>query len=150
MLGNEGMIHRGRGLVDLIAGKTPTLSGWTNNPTDAADITDGDITTFCTTGSKVAAGGYDFAYFEWNLGAFYNVMVGGVLNAVADAGTAKTYVAFWNGSAWIQNSGNFVSGATLRSSVTFTGHCSKVHVLVGSSAGATTTPNIREFHVWRL
>jgi hypothetical protein len=39
------------GLEDLIADKTPTLIGWTVNPTDAADITDGDISTICDPGS---------------------------------------------------------------------------------------------------
>jgi hypothetical protein len=39
-------------VTDLIAGVTPTLADWTVDPTDSADITDGDPATFCTAGNN--------------------------------------------------------------------------------------------------
>lgn len=137
------------GLKDLIAYTTPTLSGWTVDPTDTADITDGDISTFCTTGNKVAGGGYQYGYMEWDLGAFYHILVAGLMRASVTAGTVALYVFFWNGSAWIQ-------GCRMSSSSTFyhiapcEGLCSKVRLGFASTAAATISPNVRECNVWRI
>jgi len=144
------MIHRGRGLVDLIAGVAPTYSGWTVDPTDGADITDGDISTFCTTGNKVIGAGWQYAYFEWDLGALYNVICTGAGNSAADAGTPRCFLSFYDGANWILSSDDFVFGATFRHGFALGGMCSKVRVAITSDAAATITPNIREFNVWRL
>ena len=138
------------GLEDLIAGVTPTLSGWTTDSTDAADITDGDISTFCTTGNKITDGAYQYAYFEWDLGAFYNVLVGGVGNATATAGEPRIYLFFWNGSAWLNATNTLHTTAYVRHWSNYSGMCSKIRLGVTSSAAATIAPNIREFYVWRL
>lgn len=137
-------------LEDLIAGVTPTLVDWTNNPTDAADITDGDITTYCTTGDKVAAGGYQDAVFEWDLGAFYNVLVTGVGAVAATAGTPAATASFYDGAAWRTGEASLVYNTGM---TTFTMHgamASKVRLEIFSNAAATITPNIREFNVWRI
>ena len=146
----EPMIQRGRGLTDLIAGKTPTFSGWTVNPSDAADITDGDISTFCTTGNKVAAGSWQYAYFEWDLGAFYTVAVSGVGAGSATVGTPKLYAEFWDGAAWVRSHQLLTDGSTVRVFGLRGALCSKVRLGIASDAAATITPNIREFNVWRL
>jgi len=146
----DEMIHRGRGLVDLIAGKLPTFSGWDTNPTDAADITDGDITTFCTTGNKICTGGWQFAYLEWDLGALYNVSCSGVLAIIVSASTGRCFLNFWNGSAWLDTREDWMNGSTVKHCVCVGGLCSKVRLGIMSDAAATISPNIREFHVWRL
>ena len=134
---------------DLIAGVTPTLADWTVDPTDAAHITDGVISTFCTTGNKIAGGGWQYAYFEWDLGEFYDVLVGGVGVAAASAGTAQIVLKFWDGSAWVAGAAVAV-GATMRPIAVHQVNCSKVRLSIASDAAATITPNIRGFHVWRL
>ena len=146
----DEMIHRGKGLVDLIAGVTPTLIDWTNDPTDAADITDGNITSFCTTGDKLAAGAYSPAIFEWNLGALNNVFVTGVGAVAASAGTPAASVSFYNGATWISGETSLVysTGVTAFTMHGATG--SKVRLSIYSNAIADLTPNIREFCVWRL
>ncbi len=140
----------GPGLIDLIAGETPTFTDWTNDPTDAADITDGDISTFCTTGNKVAGGSWQYAYFEWDLGAFYSVVVGGVGAGSATVGTPKLYVEFWNGASWIRSHQLLTDGSAVRVSGVRAALCSKVRFGIASDAAATITPNIREFNIWRL
>lgn len=135
---------------DLISGVTPTLSGWTVDPTDHADITDGDISTFCTTGNKVTGAGWQYAYFEWDLGAFYNVLCGGVGASTATAGSKEIYVLLWDGAAWVTCKYNVATGTTVKSFATFTGRCSKVRLGITGDAAATITPNIREFNVWRM
>lgn len=134
---------------DLISGTTPALVDWTVDPTDAADITDGDISTFCTTGNKVAAGGYQYGYFEWDLGDFYDVICGGLMRASVTAGSVRVFLFFWDGSAWIQ--GQIVSeSATFYHSFATTAQCSKVRIGCTSTVAATITPNIRGFNVWRV
>ena len=144
------MINRGHGLVDLIAGKTPTLADWTNDPSDGGDITDGDITTFCTTGNKVAGAGWQYAYFEWDLGAFYTVLCTGVGNISVSAGGPNIYTKFWDGSAWITSTRPLQEFGSNRVFLPFGCECSKIRLGVTSDAAATITPNIREFHAWRL
>ena len=138
------------GLEDLIAGVTPTYSGWTVNPTDGANITDGDITTFCTTGNKVAGGGWQYGIFEWDLGAFYNIIVSGVGEICVTAGTACGYIFIWDGAAWITCASTTILGANLRNFSPYIGKGSKIRLCIGSGLAATITPNIREFHAWRL
>ena len=147
---DKNMITRGRCLVDLIAGITPTLVDWTVDPTDAADITDGDITTFCTTGNNVIAGGWDYAYFEWDLGAIYNVICSGVLANSVTAGSGRCFLSFWDGANWRTGTNDFVYGANIAHGFVTGGMCSKIRLGITSDAAATVTPNIREFHVWRL
>lgn len=137
------------GLDNLIAGKTPTFSGWTVNPTDAADITDGDINTFCTTGNKVAAGGWQYAYLIWDLGAFYNILCTGVGGLNVTAGNRVSFISFWDGSAWVTSNAYAANNPVVAFSVSG-GVASQVRLGIASSAAATITPNIREFNVWRL
>lgn len=136
-------------VIDLISGVTPTFSGWDVDPTDAADITDGDIATFCTTGNKVTAGGYQYAYFEWDLGGFEHVILGGLMRASVTAGTVVVYSFFWNGSAWIQGC-RHSSSSTFYHAAPCEALCSKVRVGISSTVAATVTPNIREVNCWRV
>ena len=135
--------------VDLIAGKTPALSGWTVDPTDGADITDGNISTFCTTGNKVIGAAWQYAYFEWDLGAFYNVLISGVGQVNATAGTPELFLHFWDGAAWISSYYSMTKDA-MRAFTLSSAQCSKVRLGITADAAATITPNIREFNVWRL
>ena len=147
---NEGQIHRGRGLVDLIAGTTPTYVDWTADPTDGADITDGDPTTICTTGNKVAGSAYQWSYFEWDLGGFYNVLTQLVGASNADAGVSFLHIEGWDGSAWIRTYSNLNGYNGLQIIVSTAFRCSKVRLMLGSNAAATISPNIREFCLWRI
>jgi hypothetical protein len=144
-----GDVIQSPGLEDLIAGKTPTLVDWTVNPTDAADITDGDISTFCDTGS-VDAAAWQSAYFEWDLGAFYHVLCSGVGSATATAGTSHTFIDFWDGAAWKRSAVSTSNGAAAVAFVAIGALCSKVRIALTASAIATVAPNIRDFHAWRL
>ena len=135
-------------VTDLIAGVTPTLADWTVDPTDSADITDGDPATFCTAGNKVCGAGYQYAWFVWDLGAFYDVYCSVVGNCVTTAGTGYMGIRFWDGSAWV-NSYSSISYNTAHAA-SCGAHCSKVALAIYSSAAATITPNIREFSAWRL
>ena len=147
---NETKNPSSYGLINLIANKTPTFSGWTVDPTDGSDITDGNISTFCTTGNKIAGGAWQYAYFEWDLGAFYSVVVGGVGAGGATAGTPKLYAEFWNGTSWIRSHQLLTDGSAVRVFGARVAFCSKVRFGIASDAPATITPNIREFNVWRL
>ena len=146
----EPMIQRGRGLTDLIAGKTPTFVDWTTDPTDAANITDGDISTFCTSGDKIASGAWQIASCEYDLGGFYNVLVSGFGTADVTSGTSYVYVKFWDGSAWQVPVNHVISGSTVRPFRVNSSQCSKVLLGITSDGATTITPNIRELNVWRL
>lgn len=115
---------------------------------DAANITDGDIETACITGNKVMGGGFQYALFEWDLGGFYDILAGGFGIASVTAGTAYVYVYFYDGSNWHRtinvNWGNNPPMLTVLSKA------SKVRLALTSSAACTLTPNVREFHAWRL
>lgn len=137
------------GLVDLIAGVTPTFSGWTVDPSDASDITDGSLTTFCTTGSKTLTGGWQYANFFFDLGAVYNVVASGVVGASATAGTVYYRVGLYNGAAYI-NSGSEVLTGTLAPAFSYQGMASKIMISFTSTGACDLTPNFREFHAWRL
>ena len=144
------MINRGHGLVDLIAGKTPTYVDWTNDPTDGEDITDGNIATFCTTGNKVTDGAWQYAYFEWNLNSIYNVICTGFGHISTTAGSGQVYISFWNGTTWYKPTAAFFYGAIPRPGTVHGDTCSKIRFGLTSDAAATITQSIREFHVWRL
>ena len=137
-------------LDDLIAGITPTLIDWTNDPTDAADITDGDITSFCTTGDRLATGAYNRAIFEWDLGALNNVFATGVGAVAASAGTPAASVSFYDGATWITGEASLVYNTGVTAFTMHGATCSKVQLGIYSNAIADLTPNIREFCVWRL
>lgn len=141
--------NKSYGLIDLIANKTPTFSGWTVEPTDSNNITDNNISTFCTTGNKVAPGGYQEAFFEWDLGSFYNVLLTGAGSMAATAGTPYIWIYFYNGTNWY-NPLRVSLGSSFRHFSTVGGKCSKVRIGISSSVAATLTPNIREFNVWKL
>ncbi len=134
---------------DLIAGVTPTLDEWTVDPTDAEKTTDGDISTFCTSGTKVAAGGYQYGIMEWDLGGLYHILLGGLMRASVTAGTVVVYTYFWDGSAWIQGC-RMSSSATFYHTYPCEALCSKVRVVFGSTVAATVSPNVREINVWRI
>lgn len=140
----------GAHLEDLIAGKTPTYVDWTADPTDGVNITDNDISTFCTTGNKVTGGGWITANIEWNLNNFYNVIATFVGHVDVTGGTGYIFVEFWDGTGWIQGNSSVVSGANILYGAIFGGKCSKVRIVLTSSAASTNTPNIREFQVWRI
>jgi len=150
MLKDSGMIHRGRGLVDLIAGKTPTFSGWTVDPTDGEKITDGDISTYCTTGYKVAGSAWEYAYFEWDLGGFYNFMCTFVGCGFSSAGTINFYLFLWDGANWIRTASTISSSSWPYAGLVGGGVGSKVRLGITPDVAATITPNVREFHAWRL
>lgn len=138
------------GLKDLIAGVTPTLTGWTADPTDQGEITDNDITTICTTGNKVAGGGYQYGYFEWDLGGLYNLLIGGVGGAGVTFGTSLIVLQIWNGAVWVSSTSFLAKNTGVVNMLSAVTSGSKVRIGLGSSVAATITPNIREFHVWRL
>ena len=136
------------GLKDLIAGVTPTFSGWTVDPTDVADITDGDITTYCNTGNKVAAGGWQWGYITFDLGAFYNILVTGYGGVTTDAGSSYLYIGFYDGANY-QNMVHHASNS-VRPMLTIGGVTSKIRLGFSTNVAATFSPNIRELHAWRL
>ena len=142
-------IHRGRGLVDLIAGVTPTYVDWTVDPTDGADITDNDVSTSCTTGNNVIAGGYVMCFFEWDLGAMYQVLVSVLGIAIATAGTPRLRAYFYDGTDW-NRVYNDLTNAAYPGGTVAGSHCSKVRLGCTSSVAATVTPDVTDFHVWRL
>lgn len=136
------------GLDDLIANVIPTFIDWTVDPTDAADTTDGDLSTVCTTGNKVAAGGYQYAYMVWDFGATYNILASMHGHTAATAGTPLLIIAFWDGSSWVNSIPNINYGTT--HVVTGSSRCSRVALVLGSTAAATISPTVYDFHAWRL
>ena len=147
----DEMIHRGRGLVDLIAGKLPTFTGWDNVPSDAADITDGDIATICTTGDKVIGAAWEYANFVYDLGGFYNVLITGAAYTGTTGANGNLFVKFWDGAAWIMsNSAGVDYTSNMQMLTVFGGRCSQVLVGITADAATTISPNIREINVWRL
>lgn len=136
-------------VTNLIAGATPTFSGWDADPTDAADITDGDIATICTTGS-VAAAAWAYAYIEYDLGSFYDVICTLFGNVAVTAGTGYLNVEHFDGSNWFAPSTVASLGNSAHAGIVSGSKCSKVRLTLTSSNISTNTPNIREFSVWRL
>lgn len=136
-------------VTDLIAGATPTFSDWDSDPTDAEDITDGDILTLCTTGSKAAAA-WEHAYIEYDLGAFYNVLCTCYGNVVPDAGTGYLYMQVYDGTDWVSPATANVVGNAAHPGLVIGARCSKVRLAFTASAISNNAPNIREFSVWRL
>jgi len=133
---------------DLIRGVAPTFYGWDNDPTDGANITDGDTTTACVTGDAAKLIG-EWAEMRWELGGLYTVNVGFVGTSTATAGTPYIDVYLYNG----------VDSTTTRSSLSagnrcvgtsLTAQCSRITLSFVSSADATLGPNIRELTAWRL
>jgi len=70
---------------DALLGKIPIFSGWTVDPTDSANLTDGDITTAMTTGNKVLSGGWQRAYIDFSLpsGWYHVTLLGRVICAAS-------------------------------------------------------------------
>jgi hypothetical protein len=138
------------GLTNLIAGITPTYIGWNTDPTDGADITDGDLTTICNTGSKTLTAGYQYGVFEWTFPECY-VITGGIGSSNADAGTERTYILMYDGTDWTRNSlyTNNYSG-NKQPMMACSGLCSGVRLALTSTAPCTMTPDIRNFNVWKV
>ena len=147
----DEMIHRGKGLVDLVAGKQPIFSGWTNNPTDAVDITDGDPTTICTTGDKVCGGGYQECYIEYDLGGSYDVIVNGLGYTHVLAGGGRLYIQGYDGANWMSSysAANNTQSLLTWASVGFQ-HVSKIRTRHYSDGATTISPQIGFISVWRL
>ena len=137
------------GLTDLLANKTPTYSGWTVNPTDGSNMTDGNITTFCNTGNKVAAGGWQWGYIYFDLGAFYNVLITGFGGTTTDAGSGYFYIALYDGANY-QNMHYHSADKNPRPMITASGVTSRIRLALTTNGAATFSPNIRELHAWRL
>ena len=137
------------GLIDLIAGKTPTYTAWDNNPTDGANITDGDINTFCNTGNKTTGGGWQWAYIEFDLGAFYNILTTGYGAVTTNAGSSYLYIALYNGVSY-HNMIQHATGSAIKPMLSIGGITSKIRLGFTTNVAAIYSPNIREFHVWRL
>lgn len=64
-------------LVDRLSGITPIVSGWDTSPTNLANSTDGDFTTSTGIGQEdnISAWTYGSAYFEFDMGAIYLVVI---------------------------------------------------------------------------
>ena len=152
---NEGVLspmHDGDtiALTDLIAGKLPTLLGWTTDPTDAANITDGDITTFCTTGENLNAPAWNRCHFVWYFGGVYDVMISGYGKGIVSAGLPYVDLRVYDGASWVYPSTHLNTSANPTPFVVSGCQCSGVSLSLCSTADATITPDIREFCVWRL
>jgi len=133
---------------DLIRGVTPTYIGWDNDPTDGANITDGDTTTACTTGDAVKLAGVGIE-MRWELGGLYTVNVGFVGTANATAGTPYIDMYLYNGVNSVTTRSSLSAGAfCVGTSLTML--CSRITLVLVASADATLTPNIREVTAWRL
>jgi len=144
----DRMINPGRGLVDLIAGVTPTYVGWDNDPTDGANITDGDTTTACTTGdgAKLAGVGIEM---RWELGGLYTVNIGFIGTSTATAGTPYVDMYLYNGVNSVTTRSS-ISAGVLCVGTSLTAQCSRIALVLVSTADATLAPNIREVTAWKL
>ena len=137
-----------RKMTDLIVGVAPTYSGWDVDPTDGADITDGSITTVCSTGSKVCSAGWEYAYIEWDLGVHTRFLVTGFGGNTATAGTPYMYLGVEYNGTWRQCA-DYMStwqNAPLGMSAEGAG----VRLGLTSSAASTIAPDVYGLQVWRV
>ena len=144
----EAVYNNDRKMTDLIVGVTPTYSGWTSDPTDGADITDGSLTTVCNTGSKVCSAGWEYAYFEWDLGAHTRFLVTGFGGSTATAGTAYIYpFAKYNGT-WRQ--ARSALSEWQNTPFGMSGEGDQFRLGLTSSAASTIAPAVYGLQVWRV
>jgi hypothetical protein len=61
-------------VIDRAKGITPTVAGWDTDPTNLANITDGDWTTVTGWGATNKAGAGYFGYVKIDLGAVYSCL----------------------------------------------------------------------------
>lgn len=140
---------KGDGMVDLIRGITPTLFDWDTDPTDAANIVDGDPNTICHEGTvNIAA--YGAAGFEWLFDRSYQVITGGIGKTVVSAGTPRMYVWFKTNDTWRTPNEMVHYGTTDSGLLSMGGIANGVRLRLVGTAEATMTPYIRNFHVWRV
>lgn len=135
-------------LWDLIAGVTPTYTDWDTDPTDGANITDGDVTTACTTGSKVCGGAWQYAYIEWDLGAHTKFLVTGYGGSTATAGIPYIYPYVRYDGTWRQvcyylserQDRPFYGG----------GEGDRLRLGVTSSEASTIAPDVHGLQIWKV
>lgn len=149
MISRVSPIPLAYGLEDLIAGVAPTFDGWDTDPTDGANITDGDPATACTTGTSNQAA-FSPLYVIWDLPAVYNILVTGLGRIIASAGTPRWYVNLYAAGSWRAPSELAGYGTSDAPLVAFGGMAEKVRLRFLSTDIATLTPYIRDVSVWRL
>lgn len=134
-------------LTDLISGVTPTYNGWDVDPTDGANITDGDTTTACTSGSAAVVA-WTTADIEFDLGAVYSFMVVGFGGSTATAGTPYIYLSTYIDSNW--RSAHVTLSDWTNRPMFGGGIGSKVRLGCTSGSAATVAPAVYELQVLRL
>lgn len=137
------------GLKDLIVGKTPTYVDWDVDPTDGADITDGDISTICTTGTKAIGAGFQFAYIEFDLGGSHHFITGGNGQSSATAGAPYLYLFIYSNGNW-ERVRSQIGYYSYRGLLSVAGYGSKVRLGFTGSAIATISPSMNQFNVWKV
>lgn len=135
-------------LKNLIAGVTPTYVDWDTDPTDGANITDGSITTTCSTGSKVCGAGWQYAYIEFDLGVHTRFFVTGYGGSTATAGTPHIYPFVRYDGTWRQAS-PYLSEWQDRP-FHGGGEGDRFRLGLTASAAATITPDVHGLQIWKV
>ena len=145
MYRNQGMIQRAPHFPNVLRGKTPTFEGWTVNPTDAENMTDGDLTTAMTTGSKTLSAGYQYAkcVYEVPAGLY---LIG--MRGYATCYSASPYVYF-SGDG-VRSSGAVGYGYVYTSPGFLFTVESNIAIEITAKDSGTVTPHIYEFYAVRL
>ena len=79
-------------LNNVLRGILGVASGWDTDPTNLANMTDGDLATVTGTGSKVVWVAEDYGRIVFDLGSIKTVLVGGRVGIWSTAGGITAYV----------------------------------------------------------
>ena len=131
--------------TNVLRGKTPIFEDWTEDPTDAENLTDGDLSTAMTTGSKTTTAAYQYAYCHYDVPAGLYQM-GGLGHATSVDGAGYIYL-FVDGIRFASSS---VSETKQWFRAMFAAVESEISVAITATSAATVTPHIYEFYAVRL
>jgi len=142
----EGMIQRSPHFTNVLRGKTPTFEGWTEDPTDAANMTDGNLDTAMTTGYKTTTATYQSMKCTYDVPpGMYIVGLKGYL--VSPSSNASLY---FRCDAVLNDM--YATNKHMRySTPTFVAVQSSIGFFIEiTSSDVTVSPHINEFYAVRL
>jgi hypothetical protein len=139
-------------MENLLHNLQPVLSGWDTDPTDAANLTDDNVETLCTTGEKTMTGGWQNGYFTYDLGKNYKILVGGVGSLTISAGTGKILIeAKYNGTWYGTDSRASIDvSEKLMAIKPFFVFASELRLICTNSAASTISPHINQVYAYKL
>ena len=137
--------------LNVVRGIVPSVLGWDTDPTNLANITDGNFTTKTGIGSKIQSAGWEGAYIYWDLATRKNCLIGIDCEMATSAGSVYVFAADSpDGTTWTWGADmlTVISIGSLSRKPAYSHWVSQQFVGFVFTAGVTATIQVRIAEAW--